>query len=103
MQRLPKMSTPIWVVLSLWTVMCGFLTLNSLGGLGQWHVRAEAYESTNAYLVRELTFTQEQLRHNRTDLAATRTQLAATQNQLLTAQTKLRGNDAREQTHAINH
>ena len=103
MQRLPKMSTPIWVILSLWTVMCGFLTLNSLGGLGQWHARAEACDSTNAYLVRELTFTQEQLRQTRTKLAATQTQLAATQNQLLTAQIKLRGSDTREQDHATNH
>ncbi len=86
MQRLPKMSTPIWAMLGVWTVLCGFLTMHSVGLLGQWKQRANGFQRTNGYLARELTLTQQQLQQTRTDLATTRTRLAATQNQLLNLQ-----------------
>ncbi len=103
MQRLPKMSTPIWAMLGVWTVMCGFITMHSIGVMGQWKHRADGFQHNNAYLARELTLSQQQLRQTRTKLAVTQTQLAATQNQLLTAQIKMRSQDTQEQDHAINH
>lgn len=86
MQRLPKMSTPIWAMLGVWTVLCGFLTMHSVGLLGQWKQRANGFQRNNGYLARELTLTQQQLQQTRADLATTRTRLAATQNQLLNLQ-----------------